>query len=58
MLVDTSLIRLGQALRTRLVKLLSPQAQLELVTNIENWLTRQAVRVVTSLDIPDLIDSG
>jgi len=58
MLVDTSLIRLGQALRTRLVKLLSPQAQLELVTNIENWLTRQAVRVVASLDIPDLIDSG
>ena len=58
MLVDTSLIRLGQAVRTRLVKLLSPQAQLELVTNIENWLTRQAVRVVASLDIPDLIDSG
>src|SRR5579863_7575875 len=58
MLVDTTVIRLGQALRTRLVKRLSPQAQLELVTNIENWLTRQAVRVVASLDIPDLIDAG
>jgi hypothetical protein len=38
--------------------MLSPSTQLELVTNIENWLTRQAVRVVASLDIPDLIDAG
>ena len=38
--------------------MLSPQAQLELVTNIENWLTRQAVRVVVSLGIPDLIAAG
>ena len=35
-----------------------PQARLEHVTDVGNLLTRQAVRVVASLDIPDLIADG
>ena len=31
---------------------------IELITNVGNLLTRQAVRVVASLDIPDLIAAG
>ncbi len=37
---------------------LPPRTQLELVTNVGNLLTRQAVRVVASLGIPDLIAAG
>jgi hypothetical protein len=49
---------MGEFVRTRLVAMLSPQIQLERMTNIQNWVTRQAVRVAVSLNIPDLIASG
>ena len=35
-----------------------PMEQLEDVTNVRNLVTRQAVRVVASLGIPDLIAAG
>jgi len=57
-LAKAVLVHLGQALRARLITFLPPRTQLELVTNVGNLLTRQAVRVVTSLDIPDLIAAG
>ena len=51
-------MRLGSAVRGALVRRASPLSQLELVTSNENWVTTQAVRVVATLDIPDLIAAG
>ena len=53
-LTDAVLVRLTQGLRARLLASL-PMEQLEDVINVRNLVTRQAVRVVTSLGIPDLI---
>ena len=55
---DAVLMRLGSAIHIALVRRTSPLTQLELATNNENWVTTQAVRVVATLDIPDLIAAG
>ncbi len=57
-LAKSVVVQVALALRARLVTFLPPRTQLELVTNVGNLLTRQAVRVVASLDIPDLIAAG
>ncbi len=56
-LADAVLVRLTQGLRARLLASL-PMEQLEDVINVRNLVTRQAVRVVASLGIPDLIAAG
>jgi 2,7-dihydroxy-5-methyl-1-naphthoate 7-O-methyltransferase len=56
-LADAVLVRLNQGLRARLLASM-PMEHLEDVTNVRNLVTRQAVRVVASLGIPDLIAAG
>jgi len=57
-LANAALARMGKALRARLAIPPTPLQQFESVTNVHNLVTRQAVRVVVSLGIPDLIAGG
>jgi 2,7-dihydroxy-5-methyl-1-naphthoate 7-O-methyltransferase len=56
-LVDALLVRLSHALHARLLAS-APADRLEEITNVDNLVTRQAVRVVASLGVPDLIAAG
>jgi len=56
-LADTLFVRLSQAVRARLLAS-APEERLDEITNVDNLVTRQAVRVVASLGVPDLIAAG
>ena len=56
-LADSLFVRVSQAVRARLLAS-APAEQLDQITNVDNLVTRQAVRVVASLGVPDLIAAG